>query len=74
MSQTNLCRNFGDKEWGGGVLSMGRISRTLRYVGGPTFKSGGPIFGREGSRNTPIPLFEQPLKLINHRHIFERIQ
>ena len=31
MSQTTLCRNFSGKEGGGGVLSKGRISGTLRY-------------------------------------------
>ena len=40
---------------------------------GPTFETGGPIFGR-GPRNTPILLFEQPLKFIAHGHIFERLQ
>ena len=41
---------------------------------GPTFKQGGPIFGREGSQKYAHPLFEQPLKFIAHRHIFESLR
>ena len=47
---------------------------TLVINGWAYFQMGGLIFGREGSRNTPTPLFEQPLKFIAHGRIFESLQ
>jgi len=33
----------------------------FEYLGGPTFKWGGPISGERVLKNMPTPLFEQPL-------------